>query len=110
MARRPRSSGVELLTCTPDEYLFRGRVLRVTMARISVAASAVYDVEAADDTWLMDRYKRVWPCGARAASTRFVADLLDRFTDAGSPSGPLPASLGDVDEFICTGEIGVAGV
>jgi len=96
---------VELLTCTPDEYLFRGRVLRVTMARISVAASAVYDVEAADDTWLMDRYKRVWAVWRSCGINTIVADLLDRFTDGGFAIGSVPASLGDVDEFICRGEL-----
>jgi len=91
-----------------DEYLFRGGCCSVTMARISVAASAVYGVEQRP-------YVAHGPLQARLAVWRLVrintivADLLDRFTDGRVRHRSVPASLGDVDEFICRA-VGVAGV
>lgn len=96
---------VSFLFCTPNEWLFTGVILRARVRRVqkNSGTTKLWDCEAVDDTWLLDRYARpvieIENCGINTAVRR----ILDQFTNGGFLPGTIPAALGNVDSFSADG-------
>lgn len=100
---------IDVLYCTPDEYLFRGHIMRVT-TRAQMGQSAIYNLEASDQGWMIDRKDPPWGHygqGTQGINTALQL-LINSFTyhsvgslaltiDGFAP-GHIPNSLGAMPE------------
>lgn len=87
---------ITVVYCTPDEYLFRGILVRVT-TQVQAGQPAIYSIEAVDATWLWARY----PMEARFDNLG-INTAIARILPAES-RGHVPSSLGNVPEMRFSG-------
>lgn len=90
--------GQDVVFSFGGESWWAGSVLRVRA--YVVGQLVMYDVQAIDWTWLMNRYLPVNGEYAGMGINTAVRRILEAFTDGGFRGGYLPASLGDVEAIV----------
>lgn len=84
--------------------IFSGRVMRVKASAARSCDQPVYQLDAVDHRWLLDRYKRVTKSYYSQGINAILADIIANYTNSGFTVGYCPMSLGNLDQIHFTQE------
>jgi len=87
---------VQFVWTTPAAYLFAGTVTRRARRLDRSAVPPVWQCEALDNTWLLNRYSKVTAQYRGLGVNAIVARILANFTNGGFKIGYCPSTLGDI--------------